>query len=256
MRLQGRTAVVTGAGGGIGRAVSERFAHEGARVLVVDRDVETAAATVAAIQERGGAARLVEADVTSAADADRIFASLDGEAGPADILFNCAAVHEASDYLELSDEQFLRTLNVNVGSVHLLSRRFARALVAAGRPGAIVNVSSVNARMAKPRAVGYAASKGAISSFTSAAAIALAKHGIRVNAVGPGTIATPMTRGVQEDPAAVARVVSRTPLQRLGRPEEIASVAAFLASDDASYMTGQTLFVDGGRMALSFVVED
>ena len=256
MRLQGHTAVVTGAGGGIGRAASERFAADGASVIVVDRDATSGHQTVKGIQSEGGSARFVEADVTVADDVERIFADTDDRFGTPDILLNCAAVHQAVDFLEMSEEQFSHVMRVNVNSVYLLSQRFARGLVAAELPGSIINISSVNARMATPRAVAYAASKGAISSFTAAAALALAKHRIRVNAIGPGTIATPMTVGLQNDAELLGQVLSRTPLQRLGTPEEIAGVAAFLASDDSAYMTGQTLFVDGGRMALSFTVDD
>ncbi len=254
MRFDGRSVLVTGGARGIGLACATRFANEGATVTIVDRDVD-GAASAAAI-----GATFIEADVASKAAVDAAVAACIDRAGRVDILVNNAGITHAADFLDVTEEAFDRVLAVNLKSYFLTGQAVARHMVATptsdGRErGAIVNMSSVNAVLAIPNQVPYVVSKGGVGQLTKVMALALAPHGIRVNAIGPGTIATELARqAVLGDDAARRRVMARTPLKRLGEPEEIAAIAAFLASDDASYLTGQTLFPDGGRLALNYTV--
>ena len=193
-------------------------------------------------------AREVEALLQAALDAH----------GSVDILVNNAGIVHGADFLEISEADFDRVLTVNLKGV--VPRRpgrgapHGRAGPGGGKPGAIVNMSSVNAVFAIANQVPYSVSKGGINQLTKVMALALAPHGIRVNAIGPGSIMTDMLASVNADPAAKNRILSRTPLGRIGDPSEIAAIAAFLASDDASYITGQTIYADGGRLPLNYTV--
>jgi NAD(P)-dependent dehydrogenase (short-subunit alcohol dehydrogenase family) len=163
-------------------------------------------------------------------------------------------VTHAAGFLDLLEEDFDRVLRINLKSMFLCSQAVAREMVKR-KSGCIINMSSVNAELTIPNQIPYVVSKGGVNQLTRVAAIALAEHGIRVNAIGPGTILTELAKNaVMGSPEARHTILSRTPLGRCGEPEEIASIAAFLASDDASYMTGQTLYADGGRMALNYTV--
>jgi NAD(P)-dependent dehydrogenase (short-subunit alcohol dehydrogenase family) len=175
--------------------------------------------------------------------------------GRVDVLVNNAGITHAAEFLDLAEEDFDRVLRVNLKSMFLCGQTVARHMVERRVKGAIVNLSSVNAVLAIANQVPYVVSKGGINQLTRVMALGLAPHGIRVNAIGPGTIATEMAKqAVLSDEAARRRILSRTPLGRLGEPEEVAAVAAFLASDDASYLTGQTIYPDGGRMSLNYTV--
>jgi NAD(P)-dependent dehydrogenase (short-subunit alcohol dehydrogenase family) len=180
------------------------------------------------------------------------------EHGAVDILVNNAGISSAGDILEVSEADFDKVLAVNLKGYFLMLQACARHMVAQARsgrrPGAIVNLSSVNDTLAIPAILSYCVAKGGVAQLTRASSIALAPHGIRVNAIGPGSIRTDMLRGVVADETAMARVMSRTPMGRVGEPEEIASIASFLASEDASYVTGQTIYADGGRMPLNYVM--
>jgi glucose 1-dehydrogenase len=250
-RLQGRVAIVTGAARGIGLACARRLAEEGARVVLADLDADAGAAAAATIPT----ASFVAADVSRKSDAEALVARAIERGGRIDILVNNAGVTHACAFLDLAEEDFDRVLRVNLKSMFLCGQAAARAMVARGARGAIVNLSSVNAVLAIPNQVPYVVSKGGVNQLTKVMALALAPHGIRVNGIGPGTINTEMARtAVLSDDAARRRILSRTPLGRLGEPEEIAAVAAFLASDDASYLTGQTIYPDGGRLGLNYTV--
>lgn len=248
MRLQGKTAIVTGAAQGLGLAIAARFAAEGARVLMADIN-ETALADAAA---RLGQ-HAIAVDVSHKADVERMVAEASGKLGSIDILVNNAGVFRAAPLLELTEEDLDRTLAVNLYSALFAIQAVAPRMMAR-RSGSIINMASVGARLASPTAAGYCLSKAALVQLTNVAAIELAPHGVRVNAIGPGTIATEMAQGAYADPALQSRILPRTPLGRLGRPEEIAGVALFLATDDSSYMTGRTLYADGGRMGLNLTV--
>jgi NAD(P)-dependent dehydrogenase (short-subunit alcohol dehydrogenase family) len=254
MKLQDRTAIVTGAAGGIGSAAARRFAQEGARVVLVDLNAEAGERVADELRARGDQAFFMRCDVADAAQIDAVIAQAEGRFGGVDVLFNNAAIYRSIDFLQMTEAQFDEVIRCNLKSVVLFSQAVARRLVARRRPGAIVNTTSINCRLTSGMATAYTASKGGVSSFTAAAALALVDHGIRVNAIAPGTIATDLASSIRDDAGAMANAMLRTPMRRLGEPQEIAAVACFLASDDASYMTGQTIFVDGGRTALGIVM--
>jgi len=250
MRLSNKTAIVTGATRGIGLAIAQRLVAEGARVMLADIRPEGAQAAEAL----GDAARFCQADVGIKADVDALVAATVAAFGRIDILVNNAGVTHAADFLDLTEDDFDRVLRVNLKSMFLCGQAAARVMVEQGA-GCIINMSSVNAELAIPNQVPYVVSKGGINQLTKVMALNLAPHGIRVNGIGPGTILTELAKeAVLGSPEARHTILSRTPLGRCGEPEEVASIAAFLASDDASYMTGQTMYVDGGRMALNYTV--
>lgn len=251
MKLNQKIAIVTGASQGIGLACAQRLVREGARVMLVDirAEVEQAAASL------GDAARFFRADVGIKQEVDAMIAATLDAFGRIDILINNAGVTHAADFLDLEEDDFDRVLRINLKSMFLCSQAAARDMVKRGEGGCIINMSSVNAELTIPNQVPYVVSKGGVNQLTRVASIALAQHGIRVNAIGPGTILTELAKqAVLGSPEARHTILSRTPLGRCGEPEEVASIAAFLASDDASYMTGQTLYADGGRMALNYTV--
>ncbi|MBD8628259.1 3-oxoacyl-ACP reductase FabG [Oxalobacteraceae sp. CFBP 8755] len=251
MKLHQKIAIVTGASQGIGLACAERLVREGARVMLVDirPEVEQAAASL------GDAARACRADVGIKVEVDAMIAATLAAFGRIDILINNAGVTHAAEFLDLHEDDFDRVLRINLKSMFLCSQAAARDMVARGEGGCIINMSSVNAELTIPNQVPYVISKGGVNQLTRVAAIALAQYDIRVNAIGPGTILTELAKkAVLGSPEARHTILSRTPLGRCGEPEEVASIAAFLASDDASYMTGQTLYADGGRMALNYTV--
>jgi NAD(P)-dependent dehydrogenase (short-subunit alcohol dehydrogenase family) len=249
MRLKDKVAVVTGAAGGIGKAVAERFAKEGAQVVICDVDDKAGAETAKAI-----GALYVHADTGSKTEADALIAAAVKAHGRLDILVNNAGIVHACDFLELREEDFDRVLRVNLKGYFLCGQAAARQMVKQGGGGNIIHMSSVNAVLAIPNITSYVVSKGGVNQLTRAMALALVDHGIRVNAIGPGSIATELLKKVMVDDAARAKIMSRTPMGRAGDPAEVASVALFLASDDASYITGQTIYPDGGRMGLNYTV--
>jgi len=248
MRLQDRTAIITGGARGIGRAIAERFLAEGAKVLLADVD----AATLGNAAEELGCLSC-PTDVAQKDQIDRMVAAGIEAFGQIDILVNNAGITHAADFLDLTVEDFDRVIAVNLRSAFLASQAAARHMIPRGK-GTIVNMSSVNAVFAIPNQIPYAISKGGMNQLTKVSAMALAPHGIRVNAIGPGTILTDMGQAIMSNAEMQQKILSRTPLGRCGEPSEIASIAAFLASDDASYLTGQTIYPDGGRLALNYTV--
>ena len=243
-----RIALVTGGAQGIGRACAEALAEEGCRIVLADlkESVHEAAAVL------GGTGYVC--DMGDPGQVAALFERMEAEVGVAHVLVNNAGLAIAGDFLEMPLDDFRRVIDVNLTGVFLATQRAARAMVARGIRGAIVNMSSVNAQVAIPAIAGYCASKGGVMQLTKVAALALAPHGIRVNAVGPGSIDTEMMAAVNADPAAFARAMSRTPLGRPGTAREIGDVVAFLASGKASYVTGETIYVDGGRLPLNYTV--
>jgi glucose 1-dehydrogenase len=250
MKLARKIAIVTGASQGIGLACAQRLVEEGARVMLADIRQEGAVAAAAL----GDAARFFCADVSQKSDVDALIAATLAAFGQIDILVNNAGVTHAAEFLDLTEDDFDRVLRINLKSMFLCSQAAAREMVKR-QSGCIINMSSVNAELAIPNQVPYVVSKGGVNQLTRVSAISLARHGIRVNAIGPGTILTELARkAVLASEDARHTILSRTPIGRCGEPEEIAAIAAFLASDDASYITGQTLYADGGRMALNYTV--
>ncbi|CAN7338564.1 MULTISPECIES: SDR family NAD(P)-dependent oxidoreductase [Duganella] len=250
MKLSQKVAIVTGATQGIGLACAQRLVAEGAKVMLVDIKPEGASAAATL----GEQARFFAADVSQKADVDALVAATIAEFGRIDILINNAGVTHAADFLDLTEDDFDRVLRINLKSMFLCGQAVARQMVKQ-QSGCIINMSSVNAELAIPNQVPYVVSKGAINQLTKVMSLNLVSHGIRVNGIGPGTILTELAKqAVMASPEARHTILSRTPMGRCGEPEEVASIAAFLASDDASYMTGQTLYVDGGRLALNYTV--
>jgi glucose 1-dehydrogenase len=250
MKLADKVAIVTGATQGIGLACAERLVREGVRVMLVDIKPEGEQAA----RQLGDVARFFAADVSQKADVDAMIAATLQAFGRIDILVNNVGVTHAADFLDLAEDDFDRVLRINLKSMFLCGQAVAREMVKQ-QSGSIINMSSVNSELAIPNQVPYVVSKGGVNQLTRVMALSLAPHGIRVNGIGPGTILTELARkAVLGSPEARHTILSRTPLGRCGEPEEVASIAAFLASDDASYMTGQTIYADGGRMALNYTV--
>ena len=247
--LAGRVCLVTGGSQGIGEACVRRFAREGAKVVLAD---------VADAPGRALAAELgalyIHCDVGDKAQVDALVASVMQAHGRIDVLVNNAGIFKAADFLEISEADFDAVLRVNLKGSFLVGQAVAREMAKAGK-GAIVNMSSVNAVLAIPTIASYNVSKGGINQLTRVMALALVDKGIRVNAVAPGTIATELAeKAVLTSEEAKARIMSRTPMKRLGQPAEVADAVAWLASDAASYVTGEIVVVDGGRMTLNYTV--
>lgn len=254
VRMQDKVVLVTGAARGIGLACARRFLDEGARVVLVDRDEAGLQAACAALPADRVLA--VAADASSRADVERTLAASLARFARIDVLVNNAGIVHSAPFLSMAEEDFDRVIASNLKSTFLFGQAVARHMVEQAVQGSIVNMSSVNAVVALPDLIAYGASKAAIGQMTKTMAIALAPHGIRVNAIGPGTIATELARNaVLGSEAARRKVMSRTPMGRLGEPDEVARVAVFLACEDSAYMTGQTVYADGGRLALNYTVE-
>ena len=250
MRLKDKVAVITGAAQGIGLACAERFKAEGAKLMLSD------------INEAGGKAAadrleapFIRCDAGLKPDVEAVIRYAVEIHGRVDIMMSNAGITHAAEFLELGEEDFDRVIRTNMKSVFLCGQAAARQMVSQGGGGVIISMSSVNALLAIPNQVAYGASKGAINQLTRVMAVALAPHGIRVVAIGPGTILTDLARNaVLTNEAAYRMILARTPIGRCGEASEVASVAAFLASEDASYITGQIIYPDGGRMGLNYTV--
>lgn len=251
MRLTGKTAVVTGAAQGIGLAIAQRYVAEGAQVMLSDINE-------ALLESEADALGMpwVVADVSRKDHVENLIAKAVEKMGRIDILVsNAGIVNTPVSFLELEEAVFDRVLSINLKSQFLCGQAAAREMVRLGTEGVIINMSSVNARLAIPTLTPYAVSKAGSTQLTNVMALSLAEYGIRVAAIGPGTIMTDLAReGVMKDDAARRNVLSRTPMRRTGEPSEVAGIAVFLASDDASYLTGQTIYVDGGRLGLNYTV--
>jgi glucose 1-dehydrogenase len=253
-RLEGKNALITGASSGIGRAIAVRFAREGANVAVnYHRDADQAEVTRkmadAAYKERGkrdGKAVVIGADVSEEPQVQEMFQRALDSFGSVDILVNNAGIQKPcpSDQVEIAD--FDRIIAVNLRGPFLCAREALRHFLARGKGGVILNNSSVHEIIPKPKYLSYSISKGGMENLTKTLALEYADRGIRVNAVGPGAIVTPMNKAWIDDPKARREVESHIPMGRAGEADEIAAVFAFLASDEASYITGQTLFACGG----------
>ena len=254
MRLKDKVAVITGAAGGIGLACAQCFAREGAKVVLADMQETEGEAAAEALQAEGTDALFVKCDVGDKAQVDALIESAVAAFGRLDTVVANAGIVHACDFLEIEEADFDRVLRVNLKGVFLTGQAAARQMVAQGSGGTIINMSSVNAVMAIPSITPYVVAKGGVNQLTKVMALSLTGHGIRVNAIGPGSIGTEMVLKVNADQEAKRRLLSRTPMGRIGDPMEVATVALFLASDDSSYITGQCIYPDGGRLALNYTV--
>ena len=255
MRLADKVAVVTGAAQGIGLACAQAFAREGARVLITDLNENAGRKEVLRLRSDGLSVSFAACDVSRKDQVEAAMSAAANEYGRIDILVANAGIVHAAEFLDLEEKDFDRVLAVNLKGMFLAGQAAARRMVKQGGGGSIINMSSVNAVMAIPNQVPYVVSKGGINQLTKVMAVALAPHRIRVNGIGPGTILTELARtAVLGNREAERKILSRTPLGRMGEPGEVAIVAVFLASDEASYITGQTLYPDGGRLALNYTV--
>ncbi|HCX86465.1 MAG TPA: dehydrogenase [Gammaproteobacteria bacterium] len=249
MRLQDKVAVITGAAQGIGLGIAQRFAAEGAQIMMLDINEDigrNAAADIAG-------ARFFSTDISDKQAIDRTVDEIIADTGRIDICVNNAGILRSGDVLEISEEDFDAVLSVNLKGAFLMSQAAGRHMVGAGG-GSIINMSSVNGVMTIPNILPYNVSKGGLDQLTRVMAVALADKGVRVNAIGPGSILTELLQQVMTDDAKRRAILSRTPMGRCGDVDEIAGIALFLASDDASYITGQCIYADGGRLALNYTV--
>ena len=248
-RLQGKVAVVTGSGSGIGQAIAERLAQEGADCVVDYRDhVEEAQATVDKIVAAGGKSVMVHADVSILADCTNLIEQAWQLLGSCDILVNNAGIEIGADFWDVTEKDFDAVMDVNFKGAFFLTQAFVRKLRDAKKPGRIINMSSVHEDMVFPHFSTYCASKGAMRMLMRDLSVELGPLGITVNNIAPGAIATPINTKLMADPKLLDPLLRNIPLGRLGKPEEVAGLAAFLASDDAAYVTGSTYVMDGGLM--------
>ncbi|MHB8577988.1 MAG: glucose 1-dehydrogenase [Dehalococcoidia bacterium] len=248
MRLEGKVAVVTGGNTGIGRGICERFAQEGASIVVdyVGRP-EDATSLTEAITAAGGKALAVEANIGDPRGVQTLFDATIKQYGQVDILVNNAGIEKRTPFLAIAIEDFDRVIAVNLRGAFMCAQAAARDM-AKRKQGRIVNISSIHEDLPFPEFVPYATSKGGMRMLMRTMAVELAQYGITVNNVAPGAIATPINTATLANPELVAALNAIIPLGHLGAPSDVAAVAAFLASDDAAYVTGSTYFVDGGMI--------
>ncbi|MBA2124863.1 short-chain dehydrogenase [Hyphomicrobium methylovorum] len=247
-RLSGKIAIVTGSGGGIGRAIAERFAAEGAHVWVTDINGETAEETVAGIKAKGGAATAMVVDVSKGQDLTALIRNVDSQHGYADILVNNAGILVRGEVRQLSDADWTKLREVNIDGVLRLCRD-ALPLLRKSSSATIINISSIMADRGLRPLAAYTATKGAVTALTKGLAVEYAPFKVRVNAISPGYIETAITDRLLKLPPVKQALIDKTPMGRLGQPEDLTGAAVFFASDDSLYCTGSDLAVDGGMGA-------
>ncbi len=252
MKLKNKVAIITGATKGIGAACAHEFVKEGAKVVAAGRTVDLGEAVVAEIRAQGGDAIFVQCDVSQKAQVEALVAKAVQQYGTVDIVVNNAGVNHSANFFDTTEADWDWVMSVDLKGTFLLSQAAARVMVAQNKPGAIVNVSSVMAQLALADQIPYCAAKGGVSQLTKAMGLALIKHGIRVNAIAPGPVMTELMERVVHSPEKHEVLMDRLPIGYIASCEEMARVIVFLASDDASYFVGQTLYADGGRSIQGF----
>ena len=252
--LADKIVILTGAGGGLGSVVAKAFAERGSKVVILDTNEAQGRDVVRSITETGGQAIVLKASVVSRTEVATALDRVGEEWGDPDILINAAGILNRVEFLDETDEDWDRVVGVNLKGTWLCSQLVARRMIQSRRTGAIVNFGSINSEICDPNQITYVASKGGVRSLTKGMAIALAPHGIRVNAVAPATIVTEINREYLEaNPEVQAMRIRRTPLGRLGKPEDVVGGVLYLASELASFVTGTTLFMDAGRLSQNTV---
>ena len=250
-----KVCLITGGAQGIGEACARLFLEQGAKVVIVDIHNERGQSLASTLQQQGHEILFIASDIGNKIEVDAVIKKVIAQHGRLDVLVSNAGIFKAAPFLEVSESDFDEVLRVNLKGAFLMGQAAARVMKDQGG-GAIVHMSSVNGVLAIPEIASYNVSKGGLNQLTRAMALALADDGIRVNAVAPGTIATELaSKAVLTSEEARNKILGRTPMKRLGDPSEVAHVVAFLASDAASYMTGEVITVDGGRMALNYTVK-
>jgi len=248
-RLAGKTAAITGGDQGIGRAIAERLAADGADVALCYRSNQAGAQeVVAAISQLGRRGAAIQCDVGKVVDGQRFIASAVEQLGKVDILINNAGLERRAHFWDATEADYDSVLNVNLKGLFFLTQAFVRHRMAAKSGGKVINISSVHEELPFPHFASYCASKGGVKMLTRNLSIELASLGITINSIAPGAIETPINKNLLNDPSKLNALLQNIPLQRLGQPADVASLASFLASDESSYITGTTLFVDGGLL--------
>src|SRR5580692_3618016 len=246
-RLQGKVVAITGGNQGIGLGIAQRFVQEGAAVSICYlSDKPGTEKVVEGLRANGAKAIAVQADVSKLADGQRFVEETARQLGEIDVLINNAGVEKRAEFWEVTEADYDFVLNVNLKGLFFISQAFVKHQMQAKAGGKIINISSVHEELPFPHFASYCASKGGVKMLTRDLSIELAPLGITVNSIAPGAIQTPINKNLLNDPVKLKALLENIPLQRLGTPEDVASVAAFLASSDSDYMTGTTTFIDGG----------
>lgn len=252
MKLKDKVAIVTGATKGIGLGCAQEFIKEGAKVVLTGRSVDLGEAAAKDICKDGGEAMFVQCDVSNSTQVNALVEKTVERFGKLDIMLSNAGINGKAEFLDVKEEDWDRIIDVNLKGVFLCGQAAAKQMVKQGHGGAIINMSSVMAVLGLHNQVAYSASKGGINQLTKVMAIGLIKYGIRVNAIGPGPIMTELMQRVASDEALLNTILKRTPEGRIGTCEEVGRLAVFLASEDAGFIVGQTIYQDGGRIIQSF----
>lgn len=252
MKLKDKVAVVTGATKGIGLGIAEEFANEGARVVLTGRSQDLGEKAAQEIVDRGHEAHFVQCDVSQSDQVNRLVKKTVNHFGRLDIMVSNAGINAKAEFLDVTEEDWDAVIAVNLKGVFLCGQAAAKQMVKQGQGGAIINMSSVMGVLGLKNQVAYSASKGGINQLTKVMGLGLIDYGIRVNGIGPGAVNTELMKRVGHNKKLMDMILKRTPIGRVAECSEVGRVAVFLASDDASFMVGQTVYPDGGRMIQSF----